>query len=541
MPFVKTGTVPPENALNAVLYCRYSSTQQTENSIDGQLRECRRFADYHGYKIIGEYIDRAKSGTSVEQRDDFLRMVGDAKKQQFAFVIVYRFDRFARNRYDSVVYKRQLAISGVRVISATEAVADGPDGAILEAMYEAMDESYSRRLSAITLRGIQEAARKGIWCSAIPFGYRTENKRLIIDEKEAAAVREIYTQYAAGKTKTEIANWLNSHGYRTHRGNPFTCNNFNTILSNPVYIGTGKCREIDVETPAILDKDLYDAVQNLLAKNAPARGRKTDKRYFALTGKLYCGLCGCAMTSDLGTSQNGTVHAYYSCSRRKTAHGVRGGKCKKKSERQDFLEWYIVRQTMSHVLTDTRIAEISERLEKLSREDQASTSIREIEARQKEINCELDDLTDKLISTSNQLIISRINTRADELAVELAALDADLSHLRLQVDHSLTAAQIAAYLRTLRNGDPLDPDFRRRIIDSFIQRVYLFDDKILVYYNIKETAPITYDQAIDDLDGLSAQLSSGCAEFGSPNESLPEHILFIYSNNTFGSVIRIER
>ena len=517
MPFVKSGTVPQENALNAVLYCRYSSTQQTENSIDGQLRECHRFADYHGYKIIGEYIDRAKSGTSVEQRDDFLRMISDAKKQQFAYIIVYRFDRFARNRYDSVVYKRQLAISGVRVISATEAVADGPDGAILEAMYEAMDESYSRRLSAITLRGIQEATRKGIWCSAIPFGYHTEDKRLIIDEKEAPAVREIYTQYAEGKTKSEIAKWLNEHGYRTRRGKQFTCNNFNTILANPAYTGHAKCRDIEIETPAIIDKELYDKVQNKLAQNAPSRGKKTDKRYFALTGKLYCGLCGCAMTSDLGTSQNGTVHAYYSCSRRKTAHGVRGGKCKKKSERQDFLEWYIVRQTMSHVLTDTRIAEISERLEKLSREDQASTSIREIEARQKEINKELDDLTDKLIATNNQSIINRINTRADELTAELSALDADLSHFRLQVDHTLTAQQIAAYLRSLRTGDPLDPDFRRRIIDTFIQCVYLFDDKILVYYNIKETAPITYDQALDDLSGLSAQLSSGSAGFGSPN------------------------
>ncbi len=541
MPFVKSGTVPQENALNAVLYCRYSSTQQTENSIDGQLRECRRFADYHGYKIIGEYIDRAKSGTSVEQRDDFLRMISDAKKQQFAYIIVYRFDRFARNRYDSVVYKRQLAISGVRVISATEAVADGPDGAILEAMYEAMDESYSRRLSAITLRGIQEATRKGIWCSAIPFGYHTEEKRLTIDDKEAPAVLEIYTQYADGKTKSEIAKWLNEHGYRTRHGKQFTCNNFNTILSNPAYTGHAKCRDIEIETPAIIEKELYDTVQNRLAQNAPARGKKTDKRYFALTGKLYCGLCGCAMTSDLGTSQNGTVHAYYSCSRRKTAHGVRGGKCKKKSERQDFLEWYIVRQTMSHVLTDTRIAEISERLEKLSREDQASTSIREIEARQKAINKELDDLTDKLLATNNQSIIRRINTRADELTAELSALDADLSHFRLQVDHTLTAAQIAAYLRSLRTGDPLDQDFRRRIIDTFIQRVYLFDDKILVYYNIKETAPITYDQALDDLDGLSAQLSSGSAGSGSPNESLSEHILFVYTNATFGAVIRIER
>lgn len=105
MAFQKIKSVPPENALNAVIYARYSSTQQTENSIDGQLRECSRFADLHGYRIIGTYIDRAKSGTSVEERTDFLRMIEDAKKQQFAYIIVYRFDRFARNRYDSVIYK----------------------------------------------------------------------------------------------------------------------------------------------------------------------------------------------------------------------------------------------------------------------------------------------------------------------------------------------------------------------------------------------------------------------------------------------------
>ena len=541
MAFTKFGTVPPENALNAVIYARYSSTQQTENSIDGQLRECRRFAEYHGYTILAEYIDRAKSGTSAEERTDFLRMIADAKKQQFAFVIVYRFDRFARNRYDSVVYKRQLATSGVRVISTAEAVTDGPDGAILEAMYEAMDEAYSRRLSTITLRGIREATRKGIWCSAIPFGYHTEDKRLAIDEREAAAVREIYTQYADGKTKTEIAKWLNAHGYKTRRGNAFTCANFNTILTNPVYVGSGKCRDIEVETPIIIERDLYDKVQQLLTANAPSRGKKTGKRYFALTGKLYCGHCGSAMVGDLGTSQNGTVHAYYTCSHRKTSHGVPGGKCRKKSERQDFLEWYIVRQTMSHVLTDSRISEIAQRIEKLSQDDQKNNGLREAENRQKEINRELDELTDRLIGTRNQLIVDRINKRADELAAELEIVEADISRLRLQLDRTMTASQIEQYLRALKTGDPLDKDFRRRIINTFIQRVYLFDDKILVYYNIKETAPIEYESALADLDGLQTQLCSDSCDFGSPNPPLPEHILFIYSNNTFGAVIRIER
>lgn len=544
MAFVKVGQVPEENTLNIVIYARYSSTQQTENSIDGQLRECRRFADLHGYNVIGEYIDRAKSGTSVEDRTEFLRMIDDAKKQKFAFIVVYRFDRFARNRYDSVVYKRQLSTYGVRVLSTAEAVMDGPDGAILEAMYEAMDESYSRRLSIITLRGIREAARKGIWCSAVPFGYATVDKRLSVNEREAAAVREIFDRYANGATKTEIANWLNSHGYKTRHGNAFSCNNFNTILSNRVYAGVGMCRDVEIETPAIISQDLFERVQKLLSENAKHRGKKTDKHYFALTGKLYCGICGGAMTSDVGTSQNGTVHTYYSCSRRKTSHGVRGGTCKKKSERQDFLEWYIVQQTLTYVLTDERIAEIAERVEKLFLEDQNNNGLAEAEARQKEINRELDSLTDKLISTNNQAIISRINARADELTNELSVLEADISRLQLQMDHTLKASDISRYLHALKTGNPFDEDFRRRIIATFIQRIYLFDDKLLVYYNIRESAPVTYETALSDIENLykkTAQPGSGCADSGSPNSLHPEHILFIYSSHTFGALIHICR
>ena len=196
---------------------------------------------------------------------------------------------------------------------------------------------------------------------------------------------------------------------------------------------------------------------------------------------------------------------------------------------------------MSHVLTDSRISEIAQRIEKLSQEDQKNNGLREAENRQKEINRELDELTDRLIGTRNQLIVDRINKRADELAAELEIVEADISRLRLQLDRTMTAAQIEQYLRALKTGDPLDEDFRRRIINTFIQRVYLFDDKILVYYNIKETAPIEYESALADLDGLQTQLCSDSCDFGSPNPPLPEHILFIYSNNTFGAVIRIER
>lgn len=165
-----TQTIP------VVIYARYSSDKQTENSIDGQLRCCRQYAEQYGYTIIGEYIDRAKSGTS-DNRPQFQQMIADSKKQSFKFVIVYRFDRFARNRVDSVIYKKELEKNGARVLSTTEHIGDGEEGAIIEAIYEAMDEAYSKRLSKITKRGMREAAMKGLCTGGnIPLGYKVEDR-----------------------------------------------------------------------------------------------------------------------------------------------------------------------------------------------------------------------------------------------------------------------------------------------------------------------------------------------------------------------------
>ena len=121
MSFAKIRPVPEACALNAVLYCRFSSDRQKENSIDFQLRADREYCERKGLKVVGEYIDRALTGTN-DNRPEFQRMIRDAKKQQFAFIIVYRFDRFARNRYDSAIYKKELESVGVRVLSTEESV-----------------------------------------------------------------------------------------------------------------------------------------------------------------------------------------------------------------------------------------------------------------------------------------------------------------------------------------------------------------------------------------------------------------------------------
>lgn len=129
----KTDTVSEK--CKAVIYARFSSDKQREESIDGQIRECTKFAEDQGLEVIGTYIDRAMSARS-DNRPDFLRMIADSARGQFQYVIVYQLDRFSRSRYDSAVYKNKLKKNGVRVLSAKERIGDDPTSIILESMLE---------------------------------------------------------------------------------------------------------------------------------------------------------------------------------------------------------------------------------------------------------------------------------------------------------------------------------------------------------------------------------------------------------------------
>ena len=128
--------------MKAVVYARYSSDNQREESIEGQIRDCRTYAEYNGIDIVGEYIDRAFSA-KTDDRPDFQRMVSDSSKKLFDVVLVWKLDRFARNRYDSAFYRYTLRKNGVKLISVKENISDGPEGIILESMIEGMAEYYS--------------------------------------------------------------------------------------------------------------------------------------------------------------------------------------------------------------------------------------------------------------------------------------------------------------------------------------------------------------------------------------------------------------
>lgn len=179
-----------------VIYARYSCDHQREESIEGQLRECNEYCKKHDIVIIKKYIDRALSA-KTDNRPSFQQMIKDSSLKKFDCIIVWKIDRFARNRADTYKYKTILKNNGVNVISATEHISDSAEGIILESVLEGMAEYYSADLSQKVKRGMTENLLKGYFNGgSIPYGYKVKDKKLIINDDEAIIIKKslIYIQ-----------------------------------------------------------------------------------------------------------------------------------------------------------------------------------------------------------------------------------------------------------------------------------------------------------------------------------------------------------
>ena len=166
---------------NVTLYLRFSSEKQKEQSIEGQLRDCIAYCKRHGYRIVAIYVDRATTARKdVEKRVHFQEMISDSIHHLWDLVVVWKLDRFARNREDSAMFKMKLRKNGVRVKSATETISENPEGIILESVLEGIAEYYSADLSQKITRGMRESALKGQSIGGrVPLGYKIEISQLI--------------------------------------------------------------------------------------------------------------------------------------------------------------------------------------------------------------------------------------------------------------------------------------------------------------------------------------------------------------------------
>lgn len=520
--------------MNAVIYARFSSYNQTERSIEGQLEDCMSYAERNGYNVIKSYIDRAKSGTEAENRADFQKMIADSEKKHFDTVLVWKLDRFARNRFDSAKYKQKLKKNGVRLISINEPISDDPNGILIESMLEGYAEYYSANLSQNVKRGIRVSLEHGNYIGGItPFGYQIDNKKVISNDREAEAVRYIFEQYNAGASCKQIAAYLNAKGLKPRMSDRFKETSFTVILKNRKYIGEYSADGVDYPDiyPQIVETDLFEAVQRKINANKRAPGAGKAKVDYLLQGKAYCGHCGAPLVGESGKSKTGAVHHYYACAVKKKHH-----LCKKKNERKQPLEYYIVERTVNYILTPERIDFVADALVKKYEADFNASGAANLEKTINRLDREISDAVDNLLAfTGNKPVQDKIAEKIETLSAQKQDAEADLATMRIAMKHALKKEDYVKWLSSFRGGDPLDEKYQKRIIDTFINAVYVFDDKLVTYYNVKDEEQVGYEEMLDDL--TEEEKSSDLVDSAPPNLTKIEHLI-IKTVRIFGAIFK---
>lgn len=467
--------------MKAVVYARYSpGGNQTEQSIEGQLRECEQYAKTHDLTIVDTYIDRHITG-KTDHRPQFQKMIQDSDKRTFDAVLVWKTDRFARNRYDSATYKNRLKKNGVKVLYAKESIPDGPEGIILESMLEGMAEYYSAESSQKIRRGMRESAHKcHVTGGYLALGYKIgADKSFEIDEQQAPIVQKIFNMYDQGKTVTEICAELNALDLKTTLGKPFNKNSLRTILKNEKYIGVYEAQGIRVEggVPSIIDKALFDRVQKRTAANRRAPARKKAKTNYYLSGKLYCGSCGAGMSGEYGTSKGGERHYYYICVNKK-----RLKTCDRKAVRKDWIESLVVEATEKHILQPGKLEAISKKCVEVQARDTSQNE--ELHALQKQLSLTNTRIKNLMTAIEQGIITKTTKQRLADLEAAQEQIEFDIEECSIK-QPKLSERDIRFLLSQFQReaNEPLK-EHTEKIIKTFVNSVRLFDDHIVVFYNL---------------------------------------------------------
>ena len=441
---------------------------------------------------------------------------------------MYTLDRFARNRYDSAIYKAKLKKNGVRIYYAKQPMPDTPEGIILESVLEGYAEYYSENLSRNIKRGMRENALHCIATggSNVLLGYTVgEDKHYKIDPVGARIVQEIFQKYADGMSATQIVNYCNERGYKTVRGNAFGKNSLRSILKNEKYIGTYHSMDVVVPNgmPAIIDKELFDRVQMTFARNAKARGRAKAHESYLLTTKLFCGHCGSLMVGESGNSKSGKSHRYYKCAKRKREHA-----CDKKPEKKEWLEQLVVRYTVENILTEETIKLIAKRVMEIMEKDSADTSY--LEGLYAELN-EIDKKLKNLIAAiENGVSSSMTKDRLDELEQDKSNIKALIAREELKKP-LLDENHIIYWLTRFKNGDITNEDYQRRVIDTLINSISVFDEpdgkRFVITFNLSSNNTATL--SLSDIRGVI-----------SPKGANPNTLFFIGNKEIFGFIFIVK-
>ncbi|MBE5822278.1 MAG: recombinase family protein [Clostridiales bacterium] len=483
--------------MNVVTYARYSSHNQTEQSIEGQIKVCEEYAKRNDLTIVGTYIDRALTGTN-DKRPEFARMIKDSNKKFFEGILVYQLDRFARNRYDSAIYKAKLKKNGVRVLSAKENISDDASGILMESVLEGMAEYYSVELSQKVKRGMRINAEKCLYNGGkVPLGYKiSETKHYEINEQEAEIVRLIYKMYANGSTIADIIRELNRRLIKTAEGKEFNKNSINVILKNEKYIGIYKYNDIRIENgvPQIIDNKTFEKVKAIMETNKKAPARAKAKTEYLLSTKLFCGTCNELMTGTCGTSRNGTIYYYYIC------NGIKKKKCNRKNIKKEYIEDIVIFNTRN-MLTEKNITEIAKQVVKNIEKEKNNSDINRLENLLKSTEKQKRNMLINLRECEKDNIRKTIFEELDRIENELEAINEKII-VEKNKCINITEQEVKFFLNKLKNGNVNDIKYKKMLINVLVNKVYVYDDHIIILFNAQDKTKVEINiPSIEEISG----------------------------------------
>lgn len=481
--------------MKAALYARYSSDNQREESIDAQVRALREFASRQGYEIVKIYTDEARSATS-DDRPQFLQMIKDSSMGIFDAVIVHKLDRFARNRYDSAFYRRQLKKNGVRLLSALENLDDSPESIILESVLEGMAEYYSKNLAREVMKGMKENALKGKSNGGVPpLGYDCIDGTYVINEHEAQAVKYIFDRYSSGVGYKTLIQELKARGFKTKRGNDFTQSSIYDILRNEKYTGVyifneqaprdvhGKRNQrlskpedeiikLPGGMPQLVPVEMYKLINERM--DARKNGRLKAKVNYLVSGKIVCGKCGSNLIGH--TSHNkGYTYCSYVCGNR-----YRTKNCDLKALRKDYVEGKVVENLRLSIFNTEAVTALAEKLtdyyNRMVNEDAEDLVL--LESKAKDIQKKIDNIVNAIAEGMYNASMKQAMSRLEEEKSQITSTIYDLQHkLELQrLDEGLIKKYLVKDMERLetKNADDI-----KEIINTYVDKIIVSDEKII--------------------------------------------------------------
>lgn len=493
-----------ENRRKSAIYLRYSSDNQRDESLEAQERAIKDFAQKNNIDIVKIYADRAKSATS-DKRPEFQQMIKDSALGIFDTVIVHKLDRFSRDKYDSAMYKKKLKVNGIQLISVTENLDGSPESIILESVIEGMAQYYSANLAREVMKGMKETAYQCKHTGGTPpLGYdKGEDRKYVINEKEADIVKIIFEMYINGYSYNKIIEHLNGKGLKTKNGNSFGKNSIYSILANEKYSGVyvfnrsskknalgrrnnhsskdeSEIIRVEGGMPAIITREVFEKAKAMMGMRKKTPGANKAKEVYLLSGLIYCGHCGSAMQGNRRIFKDKPKYCSYRCGCRQNKN-----ECDNKEIRKEYIEEFVLSELEKNILNEKAIPILVKKINEHLQE-QAKTGKLQIDSINQELNQVNKQIENIVTAITNGFYQDEFKAKMEDLKNKKLRLETNLKEYEVKGGMNAITEEQVKQLFSMFKGFVMERNLPecKKFIQNYVDKVIVYRGHVEVIFSV---------------------------------------------------------